>query len=48
VTAKIGDQDPITGKVTAVSNETGTWMATIGDKTVPIAYITKVGESEDA
>jgi hypothetical protein len=48
VTAKIGEQDPITGKVTAVSNETGTWTATIGDQTIPIAYIVKVGESEEA
>jgi flagellar basal-body rod modification protein FlgD len=48
VTAKVGDQNPITGKVTAVSNESGTWTATIGDQTVPIAYITKVSESEAA
>jgi flagellar basal-body rod modification protein FlgD len=48
VTAQIGKQDPITGKVTAVSNESGTWTVTIGKQTVPIAYITKVSESDAA
>lgn len=44
VIAQVGQQDPIEGKVTAVTNEGGSWTATIGDQTVPLSAIKTVKE----
>ncbi len=46
VVAQVGQQDPIEGKVTAVSNESGSWTVTIGNQTVPISAIVTVQEED--
>ena len=47
VIAQVGQQDPIKGEVTSVSNQSGQWTVTIGGQTVPISAVVSVQEKTD-